>query len=67
MKQKQLINNCNMKEKYSKPTLTIVSFKVENGFAGTSPDPVSCFDLFDLDNDEDYNQASSYTERYWSW
>ncbi|MBO7488837.1 MAG: hypothetical protein J6T88_01015 [Bacteroidales bacterium] len=56
-----------MKEKYLKPTLTIVSFKVENGFAGTSPDPVSCFDLFDLDNDEDYNQASSYTERYWSW
>ena len=57
-----------MKAKYTPPTLTIVTFKVENGFLGSSPDPVSCFELFL--NDEgtgDLNQAASFEPYDWDW
>ena len=57
-----------MKAKYTSPTLTIVTFQVENGFLGSSPDPVFNFDLFmSEDGDGDLNQAASYESNYWDW
>ena len=57
-----------MKVKYTPPTLTIVTFQVEKGFLGSSPDPVSCFELFLNDEGtDDLNQAASYESHYWEW
>lgn len=56
-----------MKEKYTPPTFTVVTFHVEQGFAGTGPDPVFNFELFLSENDEDLNKATTYNEGYWDW
>lgn len=57
-----------MKVKYTPPVLTAVTFQVENGFTGSSPAPVACFDLFLSDEgDGDLNQAASYESHYWDW
>lgn len=58
-----------MKEDYISPTLTVVSFAVERGFeaSGGIGDPRNLlFGLFD-DDEQDYDQASSFGEEYWSW
>ncbi len=61
------VNKCNMKEKYTPPTFTVVTFHVEQGFAGTAPDPVFNFELFLSESDENLNQAATYNEGYWNW
>lgn len=60
-----------MKEKYIAPTLTVVSFAVEQGFYGSggagAPLNLSFF-LYSLFDDESLNHASSYSdETSWSW
>lgn len=52
-----------MKEEYTSPKFTVVTVKVENGFIG-SAEHIEVFDM--LDSYED-NQASSYSDQYWSW
>ena len=56
-----------MKQPYTAPTLTVVTFKVEQGFTGSLEGSPLTFDMFTYDNDEDLNQAASYSESHWSW
>ena len=58
-----------MKEKYIAPTLTVVSFAVEQGYNGSGESPLNLsFFLYSLFDDENLNHASSYSdETSWTW
>ena len=57
-----------MKKEYVAPTLTVVSFVVERGFDASIGAPRNLeFDMSIFDGDQDYNQASSFGDQYWSW
>lgn len=57
-----------MKEKYTPPSLTVVTFKVEKGFIDSSVQSLAIFSIFTYNNDEtDLNQAASYSENNWEW
>lgn len=56
-----------MKQPYTAPKLTVVSFKVERGFEGSLDGAPLKFDFVLFDDDEDLNQAAGYSESNWTW
>jgi len=57
-----------MKKDYIPPRLDIVTIPVESGFSASLDAEHLNFSMSLFDNDEDYNQASSYVnEETWSW
>ena len=56
-----------MKQPYTAPTLTVVTFKVEHGFDTSLTGSPLEFDMYSLNDEGDLNQAASYSESTWTW
>ncbi|MBP5189704.1 MAG: hypothetical protein J6031_02170 [Bacteroidales bacterium] len=58
-----------MKQPYSAPKLTVVTFRVEQGFVGSMQESQRLldFDFYVFNDESDYNQAASYHETDWTW
>ena len=56
-----------MKEKYTPPSLTVVTFKVEKGFIDSSVQSLAIFSILTYNDETDLNQAASYSENNWQW
>ena len=58
------------KQKYTTPQLIVVTFRVESGFQNSNNSPqldISSFRLFDEQQSEVRNTASSFEQTDWSW
>lgn len=58
------------KQKYTTPQLIVVTFRVESGFQNSNNSPqldISSFRLFDEQQSEARNTASSFEQTDWSW